>query len=1665
MMTLFSPTPLADAARLTNAKVDSPATDAQITGGLLQSAEGSGKLTVSPEFLERGQEKKTITLTYEATRRNPADTITITLPSTLSGIKKATSGTSGVTPVHADDGNTIEWNLPQLARGAKLIAKVVVNVPDSTDDLVFLYTTTRGDLQMAEPGVDTDTKITVVGKTEDVTLEIVDLTNGNPIDPSYNAASKQEIGIRFTATNTVIGENGYFKVTVPSPWSGVSTSGSSSVAKVQISEALTTKAIRDALPKNALSASGRTITVRIDNSTVKNTLAKGASITVQYGVKVADDKDYRATMPDVAGSGAMFTGKFKAHSSFGEHNVEAVEATITSVADGSGIATISPTSVRAGSSSNTIEVRFEAEGSMGGGAVRLTIPSEWGEMQIDDAAGNNLIAIRSPVKDVKLISDDLDDDDGDSIVTAQLPGDADDLNAFDDGDYVIFIYGGAPGNAGAEAGDTIGLATFTIESDGDGDGAFGKLTSTRAVPTAPAKAVGKIYKDADGALKVDVESGADGSGTSAVEIAGTSFGKLRYEGGDEAFQIHAADEVQLKFTYTADQHIQKGQLVLTIPTADGWTEPQNLTTGRQGYTRVDAPAAATESPVIGDDTVTVDIIDLGSGEKIEILYGSGGSGTVIAPRNTGPSRFTIAIQGRSTEDGGRPVKLDDPLVVNVRSQVSGAGSAEVYVTGDDLHAGDMDRELRVVYTAAGQMRGGEVKVTIPSAWSDPEGTVDTEDNIEVSPAGAYEEVVFDADTDGNYTVVAMDVDLAAGGSLTFTYSNVMVQPTQSNGVQFKVAVFGGEQPFDGTDGTEDISDLTDLLVEVKQARPGSGMASVSPTAVDAEGDEVALTFTYTAVGDILYPKKIMVEVPTSWDDPTDGTNASDEGRYSVSGAAKRPVEGRKMVARVNQDSAVAAGGTVTFTYNADPPTRPEISTFKVYYDGEMIAESPEVAVQPEGGATQLAFMDVDSLSVDEEVQTAVMVTVELQGDDGSSAAAETNLVITLTSDSSTGMFVADPDAADAMYADEVMITIAAGMWDGMAYYMDETLGDHTITATADDATFDTVMTPVAVKTDVVKITIDAVTITDSEGVEKDFAMAGDMVTITATGTSDKTVTAETVGGHANPSLTEDPAGSGSYSGSFMVVKDSHPDGTYDVTADVDDGGDTDTEADAFTIDTTGPTVTVSDIEGTVADGGEVTISATVSDGTGSGIDTVTADVSMLDTGADPVTLTDDGDGTYIGSHDISVDNAERNGDKTITVTAMDAAGNSGDDTATVELRNAASFTSMIPSGLSMFHVPLDVDGMDTIGELKAALGDDVISLIPYHGGKWEPDSDDVPITADLGVFAVTRAEVTHKFVGEPWGGGIAMISVTAGANNLIGVPVADPNVTMISDIIGLFGEGVVQAIVTASGDGEYPQITGADDTDDAEVTGDAAYLVIATSDGSAMVSGPGWSTGGSASAAPIALSGYQLDTQTPLISVYGSVVDEITGLAREGFRVKVKNLTTKAALSEITSVEAADGYSITFVDLTDAHAARVGDVLEISADSPDPLVGVKPVRHIVTVDDVKNSRIQLEELIAYEIPAETELLRNYPNPFNPETWIPYHLSEDADVNLTIYGINGEVVRDIDVGHQTAAKYDTRAKAIYWDGRNRFGEQVASGIYFYHLDAGDFSGTRKMVILK
>ena len=107
----------------------------------------------------------------------------------------------------------------------------------------------------------------------------------------------------------------------------------------------------------------------------------------------------------------------------------------------------------------------------------------------------------------------------------------------------------------------------------------------------------------------------------------------------------------------------------------------------------------------------------------------------------------------------------------------------------------------------------------------------------------------------------------------------------------------------------------------------------------------------------------------------------------------------------------------------------------------------------------------------------------------------------------------------------------------------------------------------------------------------------------------------------------------------------------------------------------------------------------------------------------------------------------------------------------------------------------------------------------------------------------------------------------------------------------------------------------------------------------------------------------------------------------------------------------------------------------------------------------------LQRLLVLLIPEKTALLANYPNPFNPETWIPYQLAHVSEVQVHIYAVTGVLVRTLDLGHQAAGIYTDRSRAVYWDGKNDLGEPVASGVYFYTLTAGDFTATRKMLIRK
>ena len=134
-----------------------------------------------------------------------------------------------------------------------------------------------------------------------------------------------------------------------------------------------------------------------------------------------------------------------------------------------------------------------------------------------------------------------------------------------------------------------------------------------------------------------------------------------------------------------------------------------------------------------------------------------------------------------------------------------------------------------------------------------------------------------------------------------------------------------------------------------------------------------------------------------------------------------------------------------------------------------------------------------------------------------------------------------------------------------------------------------------------------------------------------------------------------------------------------------------------------------------------------------------------------------------------------------------------------------------------------------------------------------------------------------------------------------------------------------------------------------------------------------------------------------------------------------------------------------------------------------------PLRRLKAAIETSGNSLTLDIIIPEEdnngapalsaVPTTTSLLANFPNPFNPETWIPYQLSKSAKVTLTIYNMRGVVVRQLELGHQSAGVYRSRSRAVHWDGRNMFGEKVAAGVYFYTLEAGDFTATRKMLIRK
>ena len=291
--------------------------------------------------------------------------------------------------------------------------------------------------------------------------------------------------------------------------------------------------------------------------------------------------------------------------------------------------------------------------------------------------------------------------------------------------------------------------------------------------------------------------------------------------------------------------------------------------------------------------------------------------------------------------------------------------------------------------------------------------------------------------------------------------------------------------------------------------------------------------------------------------------------------------------------------------------------------------------------------------------------------------------------------------------------------------------------------------------------------------------------------------------------------------------------------------------------------------------------------------------------------------------------------------------------------------------------------------------------------------------------------------------------------NMISLPLMPAEPYTASSFAEAVGATVVIQLDTAMQ--EFVGFTADQEGDGFPIEGGQGYIVNVPAGGMVTFTGTAWSnTAEDAAAAP----GIQLPTAWAFV-VSGDLLETEAGVS---YTVVAKNHRTgEVATRQVSSDHKT--FNTVWADLTRQRVIEGGDTLEVILFDDLGNIVSGPFTHKVGIEDLRKAYLSLSLTVGDVHPTETILGQNFPNPFNPETWIPYQLEKSADVVLQIYDTSGDIVRTLDLGFKPQGFYMTRSTAAYWDGRNNMGEQVASGVYFYSLQTPDFSATRKMLILK
>ena len=321
----------------------------------------------------------------------------------------------------------------------------------------------------------------------------------------------------------------------------------------------------------------------------------------------------------------------------------------------------------------------------------------------------------------------------------------------------------------------------------------------------------------------------------------------------------------------------------------------------------------------------------------------------------------------------------------------------------------------------------------------------------------------------------------------------------------------------------------------------------------------------------------------------------------------------------------------------------------------------------------------------------------------------------------------------------------------------------------------------------------------------------------------------------------------------------------------------------------------------------------------------------------------------------------------------------------------------------------------------------------------------------------------HGFIARPvdkavsdYFGNIYHVTLEKGLN-MISLPVAPPSPMNAKSLAGLTGATTVITL-DAPNQRFIAWTPGAPD-DGFPIEGGGGYIVNVPDTRQFSFVGAPWTNRAAAVAAPPAISVDSVQEQEAWAFVVSGRLAGVSAL--DGYQVIVRNLRTNSTIS--TPVQR-DYFAAATADLSRGSVVRVGDVVELHVIGPGGNIESPTLNYEVTPEHLGDAVMSVS-LDGIGKPKMTQLLQNYPNPFNPETWIPYQLSVDSSVSLSIYDTTGTLVRTLSLGFQSAGFYNSRARAAYWDGKSETGERVASGMYFYHINAGSFISAKRMVILK